>query len=106
MITRKTISNRIVKQRKFSIFRALDRYWSDEYNYYYASSPCRFRQKARNAYTPARAGFVGDTANETDELVPLNMAAPVRGVSDMRDNPKTINRIGVYIYNGVGYVLF
>ena len=28
-----------------------------------------------------------------------NMAAPVRSVPDMRDNPKTINRSGVYIYN-------
>ena len=28
-----------------------------------------------------------------------NMAAPVRSISDMRDNPKTINRSGVYIYN-------
>ena len=27
------------------------------------------------------------------------MAAPVRSVSDMRGNPKTINRSGVYIYN-------
>ena len=27
------------------------------------------------------------------------MAAPVRSVSDMSDNPKTINRSGVYIYN-------
>ena len=35
---------------------------------------------AGNAYTPARAGFVGDEytpANETPDLVSLNMAAPV-----------------------------
>ena len=63
---------------------------------------------AGNAYTPAQAGFVGDTytpANETADgtrdrdLVYLKIAAPVRSVSDMRDNPKTINRSGVYIYN-------
>ena len=63
---------------------------------------------AGNAYKPARAGFVGDTytmANETADstknrdLVSLNMAAPVRSVSDMRDNPKTISRSDVYIYN-------
>ena len=57
---------------------------------------------AGNAYTPARAGFVGDTytlANETADLVSLNMAGPLRSVSDMRDNPKTINRSGVHIYN-------
>ena len=59
------------------------------------------------AYTPDRAGFVGDAympANETNEtgtknLVSLNMATPVRSKTDMRDNPKTINRSGVYIYN-------
>ena len=48
------------------------------------------------------AGFVGDAytpANETVDLVSLNMAAPVRSVSDMRDNPKTLNCSGVYIYN-------
>ena len=57
---------------------------------------------AGNAYTPARACFVGDaytSADETTDLVSLNMAAPVRSVSDMRDNPKTLNRSGVYIYN-------
>ena len=55
-----------------------------------------------NAYTPARAGFVGDAytpANETADLVSLNMAAPVRTVSDMRDNPKTLIRSGVSVYN-------
>ena len=36
---------------------------------------------------------------KTADLVSLNMAAPVRIVSDMRDNPKTLNRSGVYIYN-------
>ena len=33
----------------------------------------------QNAYTPARAGFVGDAhtpANETADLVSLNIAAP------------------------------
>ena len=38
-------------------------------------------------------------ANETADLVSLNMAVPVRTVSGMRDNPKTLNRSGVYIYN-------
>ena len=55
-----------------------------------------------DAYTPARAGFVGDAytpANGTANLVSLNMTPPVRTVSDMRDNPKTLNRSGVYIYN-------
>ena len=36
---------------------------------------------AGNAYTPARADFVGDAntpANETADLVSLNMAAPAR----------------------------
>ena len=57
---------------------------------------------AGNAYTPARADFVGDanmSANETVDLVYLNMAAPVRIISDIRDNSKTLNRSGVYIYN-------
>ena len=31
-----------------------------------------------------------------------NMAAPVWTVTDMCDNPKTMNRSGVYIYNGNG----
>ena len=64
--------------------------------------------RAGNAYTPMRAGLVGDTytlANESADgtkdrdLVSLNMAVPVSSVTDMRDNPKTINRSGVYIYN-------
>ena len=77
------------------------------------SFPCRYRPisaesrhcrpvGAGNAYTPARASFVGDAytpANETADLVSLNMAAPVRTVSDIRDNPKTLNRSGVYIHN-------
>ena len=60
---------------------------------------------ADNAYTPARAGFIGDAytpANETADLVSLNMAAPVWIVTEMtymRDNPKTMNHSGVYIYN-------
>ena len=40
-------------------------------------------------------------AKEAADLVSLKMAAlavPVRSVSDMRDNPKTLNRSGVYIY--------
>ena len=52
------------------------------------------------AYTPARAGFVGDAytpADETADLVSLNMAVSVRSVSDMRDNP-TLNRSGFYIF--------
>ena len=51
---------------------------------------------------PAIAGFVGDVhtpANETADLVSLNIAAPVRSVSVMRDNPKTLDCSGVYIYN-------
>ena len=55
---------------------------------------------AGSPYAPARAVFVGvayTLANETADLVSLNMAAPVGSVSDMRDNLKTINRIGVYI---------
>ena len=47
-----------------------------------------------------------ETANETADgtkdrdLISLNMAAPVRNVPDMLDNPKTIYRSGVvYIYN-------
>ena len=62
---------------------------------------------AGNAYTPARAGFVGDAntpANETVDLVSLNMAAPVRSVSDTRDNPKTLNGSGVYIYNNIHHM--
>ena len=65
-----------------------------------------------NAYTPAKAGFVGDAytpANETTDLVSLNMTAPVRTVSDMRDNPKTLNRSGVSVYNNyynyIGYFI-
>ena len=63
---------------------------------------------AGNTYTPVRASPVGDTytlANESADgtkdrdLVSLNMAAPVSSVADMLDNPKTINRSGVYIYN-------
>ena len=57
---------------------------------------------ASNAYTPAKTDFAGDAytpANEIADLVFLNMAAPVRIVSDMRGNPKTLNSIGVYIYN-------
>ena len=65
--------------------------------------PCWYQPVgAGNACKPARADFVGDAntpANETADLVSLNMAAPVRSVSDMRDNPKTLNRSGVYIYN-------
>ena len=38
-------------------------------------------------------------ANETADLVSLNIAAPIRSVSDMRYDPKTLNRSGVYIYN-------
>ena len=58
---------------------------------------------------PARVGFVGDAytpANETADLVSLKMAAPVKTVSDMRDNPKILKRSGVYIYNtsGLEYV--
>ena len=63
---------------------------------------------AGSAYTPARSGFVGDAympANETADLVSLNMAAPVRSVSDMRDNPKTVNRSGVHIYNILLYYI-
>ena len=69
------------------------------------SSESRLRRPvgAGDAYTPARVDFVGDEAytpaNETADFVPLNMAAPVRIVSYMRDNPKTLNRSGVYIYN-------
>ena len=54
-----------------------------------------------NAYTLRVNGFVGDAytpATETTDIVFLNMAAPVRTISDMRDNPKTLNRSGVYIY--------
>ena len=57
---------------------------------------------ADNAYTPARAGFVGDPytlANETADgtkdrdLVHLKIVAPVRSISD---NPKTINQHTLY----------
>ena len=53
-----------------------------------------------NAYTPARAGFVGDTympdnemadSTKDRDLVSLNIAAPVRSM--------TVDRSGVYIYN-------
>ena len=57
---------------------------------------------AGNAYTSAGASFVVDAltpANETADLLSLNMATPVRSVSDRRDNPKTLNRSCVYIYN-------
>ena len=78
-------------------------FFNNFFYYYYTSFPCRYRPVgAGNAYTPARAGFVVDAwtpANETADLVSLNMAAPVRSVSDMRDNPKTLNRSCVYIYN-------
>ena len=52
-------------------------------------------------YTPkdSFAGIACTPANETADLVSLNMAAPVRTVSDMRDNPKTLNSSDVYIYN-------
>ena len=42
--------------------------------------PAHGRLGAGNAYMPARADFVGDAntpANETADLVSLNMAAPV-----------------------------
>ena len=58
--------------------------------------------EAGNAHTPARAGFVGETntpANKTDDSVSLNIAAPVKRVSDMHDNPEKLNRSGVDIYN-------
>ena len=58
--------------------------------------------EAGDAYKPARAGFVDDAytpANESADSVSLNIAVPVRSVSDMRDNPKILNRSGVYIYN-------
>jgi hypothetical protein len=47
------------------------------------------------------AGNAYSRAYETTDLVSLNMAAPVRTVSNMRDNPETLNRSGVYIYNTV-----
>ena len=53
-----------------------------------------------------RDGFVGDAytpANETANLVSLDMAAPVRSVSDMRYNPNTLNGSGDYIYNIISY---
>ena len=61
---------------------------------------------AGNAYAPARSDFVGDAytpANETADLVSLNMAAArMKRDGDemtyMRDNPKTLNRSGVYMY--------
>ena len=64
--------------------------------------------EAGKAYRPAKAGFVGDAytpANEMGDdtkdrdLVSLNMAAPIRSMTDMRDNPKIINRSDGYIYN-------
>ena len=60
---------------------------------------------SQQLYTPARAGFVGDAytpANETVDLVSLNMATPVWNATEithMRDNQKTPNRSDVYIYN-------
>ena len=45
---------------------------------------------AGNAYTPANKAADGTT---------WRRPAPVRSVSDICDNPKTINRTGVYIYN-------
>ena len=61
---------------------------------------------AGNAYTPARAGVVhAGSANKTAVLVSLNMAASVRSVSDMRDNPKTLNRSGAYIYNVLSLIM-
>ena len=49
---------------------------------------------AGNAYTLARAGFIIDAytkANETADLVSLNMTVPLRSISDMRDNPNNNN---------------
>ena len=73
------------------------------------ASPARGSRKRLHrlhagSHTPARAGLVGDAYTPADgtkdrDLVSLNMAAPVRSVTEMRDNPKTINRSGVYIYN-------
>ena len=68
--------------------------------------PCRYRQKAGFAvsWEPAtlarrRERASNTPANETADLVSVNMAAPVRSVSDMRYDPTTPNRSGVYIYN-------
>ena len=61
-----------------------------------------------NAHLPARAGFLDDVymlANETadstknKDLVSLIMAAPIRCVTDMCDNPKTISGVYIYYYN-------
>ena len=70
-----------------------------EYHHYNTESRLRRPVGAGNSYAPARADFVGDAnmpAYETADLVFLNMAAPVRSDSDMRDHPKTLNRSGVY----------
>ena len=81
--------------------------WMSPLNFYIklafpAESQLRRPVGAGNARTPARADFVDDAntpSNEMADLVSLNMAVPVRIISDMRDNPKTLNRSGVYIYN-------
>ena len=81
--------------------------------HYQLSLPISVSVGSGNAHTPARAGFVCDAytpANETadgtkdKDLLSSNMAAPVMSVSDMSDNPKTINRNGVYMYNCMQHV--
>ena len=58
---------------------------------------------ADNAYSrrdPTRDGDEFTPTSETADLVSLNMAAPViseTGMTYMLDNPKTLNRSGVYI---------
>ena len=76
------------------------------------SFPCRYRQKAGFAgpwepatFTRWREPASYTPANETADLLSLNMAAPERTVSDMRDNLKTPNHSDVYIYNYIVYII-
>ena len=55
------------------------------------ASPARGSRRER-----VRRRCANTPANETADLVPLNKAAPVRTVSYMLDNPKALNRSGVY----------
>ena len=71
-----------------------------------AESRLRRPVETGNAHPPARIGFVYDaytpaieTADGTKymDLVSLKMAAPIRSVPDMRDNPKTIVVVFIFI---------
>ena len=69
------------------------------------ASPAReSRQRLLASSVTQTRRLAGDYSifEQAGDIVSLNMAAPVWSVKEMtymRDNPKTVNRSGVYIYN-------